>query len=64
MIDYKPKPIDEPKVKLEVIENTIKQNDNIYALFLESSALEGYLSSLLIISRISNVEADKGLLIS
>jgi len=60
MIDHKPKPIDEPKVILEVIENAIKQNDNIYALFLESSALESYLSSLLIISRISNVEPDKG----
>ena len=60
MIDYKPLPVLEPKMILDVIESAIEQDNNIYALFLESSALEGYLSSLLIISRISKGKPYKG----
>ena len=63
MINYKKRlPVKEPKIILKVIEDAIKQNDNIYALFLESSALESYLSSMLIISRKSNEKPYKGVI--
>lgn len=63
MINYKKRlPVKEPKIILKVIEDAIKQNDNIYALFLESSALESYLSSILIILRRSNEKPYKGII--
>lgn len=53
MIGHKPVTVLDPKMILEVIENGIKQGDHVYVLFLESSAIEGYLSSLIQLSGIA-----------
>jgi hypothetical protein len=59
MLGHNPIEALDPTTIMAKIESEIKKSNQISALFLEASAIEGYLSSLILLSRTSNTNPKK-----